>query len=226
MSYRPSRTLTRTLVAVAAMASAITVSSSSVSVAEAPDTSSDTAAAAAAPQRVLFSYTGVQSFAQYWEPRPAQPSSYTSPVNYAGGHFYLKLDVLSKPSNKAMIPQVCMWRHGAKKFQYETCSSTKMSFTSKGTYWIDLGAPAGWWKKAGGYDWSKQASVMRIMLKDPATKKLFLSSKCGAACYRGGDLAQHVPVQMRAELIMVPKGSTLAPPANWGGCPGSWSPRC
>jgi hypothetical protein len=184
-------------------------------------------AAQAATQHTIFAHSGSQTASSYFEPAATQPRDYTNP-NYAGGRAYLRLQVTSKPSNKPMQPQVCFWRHGARRFQFETCASTKgLTFNATGTYWVDLGAPGSWWKLNGVYDWSQQASVVRIMLKDPATGTLFLSSKCGQACYSGDDLADHVPVQMTAELIMVARGATLVPPNNWrAGCPKTWSPNC
>ena len=178
---------------------------------------SSTVSAAAPRQIEVWNHTGSQTASSYWEPTLRQPSSYTSPVDYANGRAYLKLVVQQKPSSKAMIPQVCFWTHaGSQKFKYETCARTKSAtFTKTGTYYLDLGAPASWWKKGGRYNWSTKSSVGRIMLKDPATGKLFLSSKCGAACYRGGDLGSHIPVKMTSQLILVAKGATFVPPPGW-----------
>ena len=185
-------------------------------------------ASAVSTQHVVFSHSGAQTASSYFEPVAQQPADYTSP-NLAQGRAYVRIQVTSKPSHKPMQPMVCFWRHGpVKRFQFETCASTSgFTFSERGTYWLDLGAPASWWKLNGVYDWSQPASVVRIMLKDPATGSLLLSSKCGAACYRGDDLADHVPVQMTAELVMVVRGATLVPLDQWrASCPTTWSPDC
>lgn len=172
---------------------------------------------AAGKQITIWNHTGVHDRDTYWEPKLDQPASYTGSPDYANGTAYLKLQVLSKPSNKLMIPSVCFWRHGAqKRFQFETCARTRDdAFTSTGTYWIELGTPKTWWKKNGVFDWSKPVSVGRIMLKDPATGSLFLSSKCGQACYQGNDLGRHVPLRMASQLVFVAKGATFTPPPGW-----------
>jgi hypothetical protein len=91
-----------------------------------------------------------------------------------------------------------------------------VAFTGTGTFYIDLGTPTTWWKKNGVYDWSKQASRGRIMIKNPGTTgKLLLSSRCGDACYDGSDLNQHIPITMSSELIFVAKGEKLACPSDW-----------
>jgi hypothetical protein len=171
--------------------------------------------AAAAPSQVtIWSGTDSQTANSYWELALRQPANYVSPVNYAGGSAQVKIVIESKPSARPMKALVCFWRHAATKFQYETCRSAGV-FTTKGTYRVALPAPTSWWKKGGTYDWTKQASVGRIMLVDPNTGKLFMNSRCGKACYAGGDLASHVPVKMTSQLIFVAKGATFQPPAGW-----------
>ncbi len=170
---------------------------------------------AAAPSQItIWNATDSQTASTYWEPRLTQPANYVSPVNYAGGQAQIKIVIESKPSTRPMKALVCFWRHGAKKFQYETCRSAGV-FSKPGTYRVALAAPTSWWKKGGSYDWSKPASIGRIMLADPNTGKLFLNSNCGKACYSGGDLGSHVPVRMRSQLIFVAKGATFKPPPGW-----------
>jgi hypothetical protein len=172
------------------------------------------ATAAAPSQWTVWSHTGSQTASNYWQPTLRQPANYVSPVNYAGGQAQIKIVIESKPSTRPMKALVCFWRHGATKHQYETCRSAGI-FSKPGTYRVALPAPTSWWKKGGSYDWSKPASIGRIMLVDPNTGKIFLNSKCGKACYTGGDLASHVPVRMTSQLIFVAKGATFKPPAGW-----------
>jgi hypothetical protein len=171
-------------------------------------------AATTSSQVTVWSGTDSQTANSYWEPTLRQPANYVSPVNYAGGSAQIKIVIESKPSARPMKAMVCFWRHAATKFQYETCRSAGV-FTTKGTYRVALPAPTSWWKKGGTYDWTKQASVGRIMLVDPNTGKIFMNSKCGKACYTGGDLGSHVPVRMSSQLIFVAKGATFQPPPGW-----------
>jgi hypothetical protein len=182
---------------------------------EQPFPPSGGSADAAAPTQVtIWSGTDSQMTNSYWEPALRLPANSVSPVNYAGGSAQIKIVIESKPSARPMKALVCFWRHAATKFQYETCRSAGV-FTTTGTYRVALPAPTSWWKKGGTYDWTKQASVGRIMLTDPNTGKIFMNSKCGKACYTGGDLASHVPVRMTSQLIFVAKGATFRPPAGW-----------
>ncbi len=168
---------------------------------------------AAGTQNTVWKANGLQqTSSQYWEPTLGSTTSNTN------GRAFIKITVTSKPSSKAVQPAVCFWRdEGSTKNKYETCAGTNgVTFTGTGTFYIDLGTPNTWWKKNGVYDWSKQASRGRIMIKNPGTSgKLLLSSRCGQACYPGNDLNQHIPITMSSELIFVAKGEKLSCPSDW-----------
>lgn len=185
---------------------------------------------AAGSQRVIWSEAGLeQTSSTYWQPDLNQPQDYTSPVDLVGGTAYMRLDVVSKPSDMFVAPMVCFWRHGAKQFEEETCAAGRHHpFTSEGTYYLDLGTPSKWWQKDGSFDWTQPVSVGRIMIRDGVKGgRLLLNERCGGACYLGDDLDDHVPIEMDATLIFVPAGQTLAPPSNWqAGCPSSWTSKC
>ncbi len=159
---------------------------------------------------------------QYAQATATAPPDWTSPINYAGGRVYVRLEILTKPSAKPVAAQICIWRNS---FTEETCSGTR-TFTAPGVQWVDYGTPNSWWKKDGSWSWTSPFSPTRIMLKDAATGKLLLSQNCGAGCYTGTDLAEHVPITMHAEAIVVAAGSELTPPADWTGCPNGWSTAC
>jgi hypothetical protein len=198
-----------------------------------PAVAASTTSAAPPDQISVWSASGLrQTASSYWEPSLNQPADYTAPADYANGRAFIKIDVVSKPSDLAVVPLVCFWTHTeAKRFHYETCArgGSDRIVTGEGAIYVDLGAPAGWWKKNGTFDWSLPPSVGRIMIKKAYSTRteLLLSSKCGAACYIGDDLADHVPIEMDSELIFVKKGASLTPPTDWRTtCPADWSTLC
>ena len=171
----------------------------------------------------------VQDFDQYAQPNANWPSggSMKSPVNYADGRAYMRLEILSKPTSINMAAQVCFWfQYDGKSFanKYEeTCSSpsTLMQFTDEGLYYFEIRSPSTWWSqngsnnKTGQFDWGKKPHVARIMFKDLKTGTLFFEKSCGSACWSGGDARDHTPVKFNAELIFVEKGKTFSPPSDW-----------
>lgn len=185
--------------------------------------SSVTPASASATQFTLFDEHLVHTAEALGNPTLSSPTNWVSPVNYAQGRGFLRLEITSKPSLKPTRVQMCMWRA---RMSIETCTPGLVLSTT-GVYWIDLQRPAGWWKKNANWDFNIQPEVARIMFKDAADlDQLLMSKRCGAYCYKGPDLAQHVPIGYRASVVFVAEGQTLVPPAGWSGCPGSWSPLC
>jgi len=148
---------------------------------------------------VFSNYTQNAGPGVYFEPNLASLSNWGA---LATGDAILNVDVLSKPSSKPIKFQVCFWYLPTGKFTGnfgETCGK-QTTFTGESSFSINLGRPDSWWSKNGSFQWNKGPTVVRIMLKDPTTKKLMMSSRCGSACYKGGDLAAHVPIKLRATL--------------------------
>ena len=154
------------------------------------------------------------------------PASWTSPVNYAGGRVYARIHVLEKPSSKPLDLQICAWRHGERRWQYETCTRVIPRFSSTGVLWVDFGMPNSWWYMNGVWTWSTRFDVVRLMVKDPNTGKLMQTDNCGAYCSTPSAVSGHIPLKFDAHAIVVAAGATLQPPSDWGGCPATWSPGC
>ena len=166
--------------------------------------------AAPGQQFTWFNQTMTHNVKKYAQPTTTAPSDWTSPINYVGGHVYLRLDVLTKPSSLNTAAQVCVWRNS---YTEESCSSAR-TFTAPGVQWVDLGPTTGWWKKNGAFSWATASFLCRrgIMFKDVETGTLLMSGGRGTSCYTGAtSLTQHVPISVHAEAIVVAAGSTSFP---------------
>lgn len=182
-----------------------------------------TSTSAAEGQFTFFDDQALQSRADaYAQPTTEQPDDWTSPVDYVRGRVYVRLDVEPRPSTKQINVQLCVWRNS---FSEESCSPQKRLSTG-GVQWLDFGRPGAWWKKGGSFDWDQPVDVTRLMLKDPTTGKLMQTSRCGAACYTGDDVDDHMPISFRAHSVVVQAGTKLVAPTSWDGCPAWWSPAC
>jgi hypothetical protein len=184
---------------------------------------------ASGPQLTWFSGTHTATKNAYARPADASPTDFTTPVNYADGRMYWRLQITTKPSTKPMLFQICMWRHtpGKTDYNWETCSAeAAMPVSTTGTTYADLGVIRSWWKKSNGWDWTKRPDVVRIMIKDAATKRLMMSTVCGTYCYTGPDIDQHVPITMTTATVIVPPGTTFQAPTGWTDCPATWGSTC
>lgn len=153
----------------------------------------------------------------------ATPASWVSPVSYVNGRVYTRVQVLSKPSTKPVDMQICVWRNS---FAEESCSLTYLRYSTPGVYYVDYGVPSQWWKKGGTFSWATRFSPTRFMIKDPNTGKLLMTASCGASCSTASAVTGHVPISLDVATVVVAQGATLAPPADWTGCPAAWSPSC
>jgi hypothetical protein len=174
--------------------------------------------AAGATQQFLW-YDGLVTHTERAYATPTQtaqtPYSWYSPVNYAAGTVYTRINVVDKPSTKKLWLQLCVWRNS---FKEESCSSRR-EISTEGVYYFNFGTPNNWWKLNGTWSWGTPFSPTRIMLKDPNTGKLMQVYNCGAYCSTSSAVAGHIPITMDASSIVVASGATLAPPAKWAGCP-------
>lgn len=179
--------------------------------------------AAAGTQFTLFNQSLTHTATSLGTPAFSGPANWSSPTNYAGGRVYLRLQVTSKPSTKAVFSQVCMWRNN---FAVETCAAGPV-FTRTGTYYLDLGVLGTWYKRNGVWDYTVPPEVVMVMMKDNADRsQLLMSRHCGAFCYKGSDLASHVPIGYQASVVMVGQGHSVDIPHTWVGCPSAWGSGC
>ncbi len=150
----------------------------------------------------------------YDEPPQLGPTNWTSPVDYVNGRVLARYHVLSKPSTKTVAVQLCMWQDN---YALESCSQC-YTYTSPGVYYYNWGVPSAWWKKAP-LDYTRQFQRIYLMHKDgECAAPLLMTSACGAACYTGTDIDQHVPIRFHVKVIVVAAGDTFVAPADWD-CP-------
>jgi hypothetical protein len=173
---------------------------------------------AAATQFVFVDDTITWTKNSYDAPPQLGPSNWTSPVDYVNGHVYARYHSLSKPSDLNTAVQLCMWQDS---YNLESCSKC-YNHTTEGIYYYDWGTPGTWWNK-NPLDYTRQFQRIYLMHKDGScSAKLLMTGACGAACYEGSDIDQHVPIRFHVKVIVVSAGGTLQPPSDWH-CP--W-PEC
>jgi hypothetical protein len=146
---------------------------------------------------------------------------WTSPANYYEGTIYMRIDVQSKPSLRLVAAQLCAWQD---VFSKEGCCDAAMFRGTGVAYFKATRRPADFSKiVGGGLDWTREFYRVKFMLKDGSKSgPLLATSRCGQACYPGDDIDLHVPITHHATVIVVSKGGTLVPPADWHDCPAQW----
>jgi hypothetical protein len=194
----------------------------------------DGVAEADCPDQLTFFQATMQDTATgYWQ-LPKPKGGFRMADKYAHGSAYMRFEATSKPTDIEVFPQVCFWRWEVDaacqdrwKVFAETCSSqNELGYTSTGVYYVALGAPADWWQKASpAWEYSLPWDAMRILQKavHEGSKYLLQDASCGSACWPvAGGAAEHMPIDITAELVLVAEGKTFTPPSSWSDCSEPW----
>ena len=124
--------------------------------------------------------------------RAGTPSNWRSPINYADGTVYVRLDVLSKPSAAATDNTICFVGAGA------ACFGSRL-YTAPGLVLYDAPLQSLWHYTE--LDWSQPVAQLAFVLKDASALKV-----------QGDPL--FYPTTIHVTMTVVPPGETYAPPTD------------
>ncbi len=141
--------------------------------------------------------TGAYSF--FGAPGPLE-NSLTTPVDYAGGTVYQRLEVLSKPSDTPVQYQLCLVPKDITTSP--ACSNAKLSFSGPGVY--ENSQPLSSFLNYARVNWANGIDNVMLVVKDgegrPIDNAYFTQS--GDTL----DLASYFPMNVRFEAVIVPPG--------------------
>jgi hypothetical protein len=130
----------------------------------------------------------------YEPPAKATPSNWTSPVDYSKGTAYVRLEVLSKPSTKKTLYNVCFEGNSG-----YCCMGYPPPYTAPGVVNFSGSLPSFW--NYSTVDWSKGLHQMALILKDENGNKV------------QGD-ASFYPTKIHVTITVVAPGGTYVPPSE------------
>jgi hypothetical protein len=170
------------------------------------------AARAADPQLVSFDETftivqkgdgGLEPYHHRIDPKPTEPKSWVTPINYSKGTAHIYLEVLKKPSQRKTILTICF---DGEKAGYG-CIDTE-PYTDLGKFdTMSPMAEGGLFWQYNAIAWGKPRGQYHIVVKDPA-----LGGTPG-----GKPPTDFVPTTVRLVMTIVPPGGTYVPPAPGSG---------
>ncbi len=142
------------------------------------------------------------------------PENLSSPVNYAGGTLYQRIEVQRKPSDVPVTYQLCAFQAEGGAFagfgaasQYACSSEAGLSFLYPGVY--EHSQPMRSLERYGTVNWQESLSRAMLVLEDrdgnPVDNRYgFAGSWYGAPVF---DL--YFPMEVRYTAIVVPEGGTF-----------------
>lgn len=156
---------------------------------------------ASADQFVLVDadYTHTKESHAYGTPGPGQPANWKTPVDYADGTAYYRLEVFEKPSAENLNMGVCFVGGSYCCFGYER-------FTKPGVYEWSFAIPSMW--QFGTMDWSKKITDVPLIMRDRDAIKVDPTE----AYYGAPSTALYFPMKSHLTVTIVSKGATYVKP--------------
>jgi len=137
---------------------------------------------------------------------PNMPSNLITPIDYAHGWIYQKLEVQTKPTTKPVIFQMCIFQDEKIATKHACTAGAKLTFTTPGTYYADQSMPSLY--QYGNLQWNRSLLTQIFAVKDgnahPIDNSYYIP---GEARYFGyPDLSFYFPMQVRYTAIIVRPG--------------------
>lgn len=130
-------------------------------------------------------------------------SNLRTPVDYASGTLYQRVEVLEKPSGEPVQLQMCLVPNDDISVRPTCSSAAQLSFTSDGTY--EAQQPLNSFSQYGGIDFSKGVSNLMVIAKNAAGEPI----DPAYANVTEADLAAYYPMTLRYSAVLVPAGGSF-----------------
>lgn len=177
---------------------------------QAPADAEPVAAASTATEMLVFEVNRKVTKKDKGFPRDEPPRSevngdWTTPVNFANGTFYYRVEIFKQPQPQPMQLQFCVWQD---KLVLEACGPTASLTGNAGTV-VTWSEPIKKMYKKNGLpiDWTRPRQRYGLAIKN--SNGLPVSSFSGWN-WNGEDPALWYPMTMRFTVVVVAKGKTFS----------------
>ncbi|HWR26380.1 MAG TPA: carbohydrate binding domain-containing protein [candidate division Zixibacteria bacterium] len=133
------------------------------------------------------------------------PTNLVSPINYAQGTLYQRLQVITKPSTKTVQYQICVFQDEIIAPKHVCSELSNLKFTSPGTYYASQSMTSLY--QYGVIDWRRALLIEMLVIKDvngiPVDDRYSIS----AGLWSGSpNFNLYYPMKVRYTAIIVPPG--------------------
>ena len=126
-----------------------------------------------------------------------------SPVDYAGGTLYQKVEVLEKPSDAPVQLQVCLVPNDNISVKPSCSSASQLSFTGTGSFEAQQALSS--FSQYDAVDWNRGISNLMLLVKDASGNPI-------DPAYSGvsdEELSRYYPLEVRYSAVLVPAGGSF-----------------
>jgi hypothetical protein len=174
-----------------------------------------TAIPLSAAEMVIFDWNGPVTESKRGFPYnlpPIQNGNWVTPINYAEGSFYIRIEIRSQPVLKTMNLQFCVWQEkNGDNYALESCTALYTIGWNSTTIITTSQSIGSMWKKGGNpIEWDRARFRNGIAIKN--IEGLPVSDYNGWN-WNGEDPKAWYPLNLRYTVVVVSKNSTFS---GWG----------
>lgn len=153
---------------------------------------------------VTYDHTTATKAFSFFNLPSGLPTNLVSPVNYAQGTLYQRLQVITKPSSKTVKYQICIFQDKIVKEKHACSNEGLLSFTGTGTYYANQ--PMTSLFQYSNIAWSRSLLTEMLVVKDVNGKPV--DDRYGwAGTWSGSpNFALYYPMKVRYTAIVVSPG--------------------
>ncbi len=155
----------------------------------------------------LYTHTTQTKGFSYFPIPPDVPENWKSPVNFYEGAIHIRLEVISKPSDRPVNYQICVFqdRHSSDK---HACDHTR-TFTGPGVHEWKSSPGSLWQSKV--IDWSRKLLDTMLVVKDKRGNPVDDRYGFGGKWDGSPDFSLYFPMTVRFTAVVVARGAAYNP---------------
>jgi hypothetical protein len=133
------------------------------------------------------------------------PSSWTSPVNYAQGTLYQRVEIIEKPTTTPVRYAICFFQDQVVAPRHACGDLTKMSFTGTGTFYSSQSMST-LYQYSTAVDWTRKPHVIMLHMTDANNHQPDSYPDFMDLWYGTPNWNLYYPMKLRYTAIIVPPG--------------------
>ncbi len=150
--------------------------------------------------------TGTMAFS-FFDLPDGFPADLTSPIDYAAGTLYERLEVIDKPSDKGVTYQLCFFQDAHTSDNHACVAQSGLAFSAPGAYEYSQEMTTIW--QYGVIEWQRTLLDVMLVVKDGGGHPVDTRYGFDQDWDGSPDLGLYYPMEVHYTAVIVPPGETF-----------------
>jgi len=142
---------------------------------------------------------------KFFQMPSSNPSNWTSPINYAGGTLYQRIQIISKPTTTPVRYAMCMFQDQVLAPRHACGDLSLIAFTGPGTYYSSQSMST-FYQYDTAIDWTRKPHVIMLHMTDNNNHQTDSYPDFMNLWYGTPNWSLYYPMTLRYTAIVVPPG--------------------